>query len=103
MRVTRLTLDRQGELMARFTRSDDLQAAEFVGADLRNARFVSCDLSDAVVRGSDVLRVEIDSPWLFEGDTFLRVNGVDVLPLVDAELNRRFPGRGERFAKDPDG
>jgi uncharacterized damage-inducible protein DinB len=31
------------------------------------------------------------------------VNGVDVLPLVDAELNRRFPGRGERFAKDPDG
>jgi hypothetical protein len=88
--------------MARFTRSDDLAGAEFFGADLRNSRFVSCDLSGAVVRGSDVLRVEIDSPWLFEGDTFLRVNGVDVLPLVDAELNRRFPGRDQRFAQDPD-
>jgi hypothetical protein len=89
--------------MARFTRSDDLRGAEFYGADLREARFLSCDLSDVVVRGSDVMRVEIDSPWLFEGDTFLRVNGVDVLPLVDAELNRRYPGRGERFAQDPDG
>jgi DinB superfamily len=33
----------------------------------------------------------------------LLVNGVDVLPLVEAELNRRFPGRAERRAADPDG
>jgi hypothetical protein len=32
-----------------------------------------------------------------------RVNGVDVIPLVDAELNRRFPGRADRRAEDPDG
>jgi hypothetical protein len=25
--------------------------------------------------------------------SFLRVNGVDVIPLVEAELDRRFPGR----------
>ena len=55
------------------------------------------------MRGVEIQRLEIDSPWLFEGDTFLRVNGVDVLPLVDAELNRRFPGRAQRFAVDPDG
>jgi hypothetical protein len=31
------------------------------------------------------------------------VNGVDVIPLVEAELNRRFPGRADRRAGDPDG
>jgi hypothetical protein len=36
---------------------------------------------------------EIDSPWLFDGENSLLVNGVDALPLVDAELNRRFRGR----------
>jgi hypothetical protein len=89
--------------MATFTRSDELQGAEFVGADLRGARFVAADLSGVVMRGVEVRDAEIDSPWLFEGETFLRVNGVDVIPLVEAELNRRFPGRAERRAGDPDG
>src|SRR5258706_5962813 len=30
-------------------------------------------------------------------------NGVDVIPFVEAELNRRFPGRADRRAADPDG
>lgn len=88
--------------MATFTRSDELQGAEFVGADLRGARFVRSNLSGVVMRGVDVEGAEIDSPWLFDGG-FLRVNGVDVVPLVDAELNRRFPGRADRRAGDPDG
>ena len=33
----------------------------------------------------------------------MRVNGVDVIPFVEGELNRRFPGRAERRASDPDG
>jgi hypothetical protein len=86
-----------------FTRSDALQGAEFVDADLRGARFVRADLSGVVMRGVEVHRAEIDSPWLFEGESFLRVNGVDVLPFVEAELNRRFPGRADRRAGDPDG
>jgi hypothetical protein len=88
--------------MATFTRSDDLQGAEFIGANLRGARFVSASLSGVVMRGVDVQGAEIDSPWLFDGDSFLRVNGVDVIPLVEAELNRRFPGRADRRAGDPD-
>jgi hypothetical protein len=89
--------------MADVTRSADLQGAEFINADLRGARFVRADLSGVVMRGVQVQGAEIDAPWLFEGDTFLRVNGVDVIPLVDAELNRRFPGRADRHAGDPDG
>jgi hypothetical protein len=89
--------------MASFTRSDDLQGAEFIVTNLRGARFVGSDLSGVVMRGVQVEGTEIDAPWLFDGETFLRINGVDVIPLVDAELNRRFPGRAERRAGDPDG
>jgi len=89
--------------MATFTRSDDLQGAEFVEADLRGARFVGADLSGVVMRGVEVRDADIDAPWLSNGESFLRVNGVDVIPFVEAELNRRFPGRAERRAGDPDG
>ena len=89
--------------MARFTRSDDLQAAEFVEANLRGARFVSSDLSGVVMRGVDVPGADIDAPWLLDGESSLLVNGVDVAPFVEAELNRRFPGRADRRAADPDG
>lgn len=89
--------------MATFTRSDDLEGAEFVDADLRGARFVGADLSGVVMRGVDVAGLEIDAPWLSEDGNVLHVNGVDVVPLVEAELDRRFPGRAERRATDPDG
>jgi hypothetical protein len=89
--------------MATFTRSDELQGAEFVRADLRGARFVGADLSDVVMRAVEVSGADIDAPWLCEGESSLLVNGVDVAPLVEAELNRRFPGRADRRAGDLDG
>ena len=89
--------------MATFTGSDDLQGAEFVDADLRGARFVGSDLSGVVMRGVEVQRADIDAPWLPDGEGFFRVNGVDVIPFVEAELDRRFPGRAERRAEDPEG
>src|SRR5699024_7411756 len=64
---------------------------------------VGCDLSGVVVRGSELGGMELDSPWLLEGGHRLLVNGVDVVPLVDAELDRRFPGRELRLAADPEG
>jgi hypothetical protein len=89
--------------MVTFSRSDDLRGAEFVDADLSGARFVRADLAGVVMREVNVEGADIDAPWLSNGDSFLRVNGVDVIPLVEAELNRRFPGRAERRATDPDG
>lgn len=89
--------------MATFTRSDELQGAEFVDVDLQGARFVGADLSGVVMRGVQVSGADIDAPWLFDGESFFRVNGVDVAPFVEAELNRRFPGRADRRAGDPDG
>jgi len=89
--------------MATFTRSDDLQGADFVDADLRGARFVRSDLSGAVMRAVDVQGADIDAPWLLEDGGSLCVNGVDVAPLIEAELNRRFPGRADRRAAKPQG
>jgi hypothetical protein len=89
--------------MTTFNRSDDLQGAEFLDANLSGARFVGADLSGVVMRGVDLPGADIDAPWLSEGQSFLLVNGVDVVPLVEAELNRRFPGRSQRRARDPDG
>jgi DinB superfamily/Pentapeptide repeats (8 copies) len=89
--------------MSTFARSSDLRRAEFVGADLRGARFVEADLSGVVMRGVQVEGADIDAPFLFDGKSSLRVNGVDVVPLVEAELNRRFPGRADRRAADPAG
>jgi hypothetical protein len=89
--------------MAAFARSNDLRGAEFTGADLRGARFAEADLSGVVMRGVKAEGVDIDDPFLCDGGSFLRVNGVDVIPFVEAELNRRFPGRADRRAADPDG
>src|ERR1700677_586 len=88
--------------MITFTRSDELREAEFTGTDLTGARFVESNLSRVVMRAVDVQGADIDAPWL-DGEGSLRVNGRNVAPFVDAELNRRFPGRAGRQAADPDG
>lgn len=74
---------------------------EFIEQDLSGARFVRCFLPGAVIRGSDVTAMEIDGPHLHDGS--LWVNGVDVVPFVQAELNRRFPGRELKTATTPGG
>jgi DinB superfamily/Pentapeptide repeats (8 copies) len=88
--------------MTTFGDSDDLQGARFVGANLRGARFAESDLSGVVMRGVEMAQVDIDAPWLPHGG-FLRVNGVDVIAYVEAELDERFPGRAARRAGDPQG
>lgn len=75
---------------------------QFVERDLRGARFVECDLSQVVMRGVEIAGMDIDAPWLSAGPG-LRVNGVDVTPFVELELDRRFPGRNERRAHGPVG
>ena len=82
---------------------ESMRDRTFRNRSLRGSWFVSCDLGDVVVRGSEVAGMEIDSPWLLEGDGRLLVNGVNVVPFVDAELNRRFPGRELRAAQEPEG
>ncbi|WP_420111582.1 DinB family protein [Pseudactinotalea sp.] len=91
--------------MAEQRYSGDLRGARFTSANLHEARFSGSDLSGVIMRGVDIAGADIDAPWLLEGGGggTLLVNGVDVAPFVEAELNRRFPGRAERYASDPAG
>jgi hypothetical protein len=74
---------------------------EFTDQDLSGVRFARCLLRGAVIRGSDVTEMEIDDHDLYEGS--LWVNGVDVVPLVETEINRRFPGRELKTSTTTDG
>ena len=88
---------------ARFQYAERVAEGEqYVERDLHGARFIECDLSEVVMRGVEIAGMEIDAPWLSEG-LGLRVNGVDVTPLVEQELDRRFPGRSARRAESPAG
>lgn len=82
---------------------ESLRNRQFRGRSLRGSRFDDCDFSEVIIRGSDVSGMDLDSPWLLEPGGRLLVNGVDVAPLVDAELNHRFPGRALRRATEPEG
>jgi len=85
------------------TGESDEHAPTFIDRDLRGARFVRSDLSGTVMRGVDVAGADIDAPWLLDGVSSFHVNGIDVAPFVEAELNHRFPGRADRRAGDPEG
>jgi hypothetical protein len=73
-----------------------MAGARFHDVDLTGARFQMVDLSGAVIRGAALVDVEISGEV-----RDLRVNGVDVVPLVEAELNRRHPDRAKMAASDP--
>ncbi len=76
----------------------DLAGSEFVAADLSGARFRGADLTGVVMRGVDLVDVRID------GEIHnLVINGVDVAPLVAAELDRRDPERVKMRPDEPDG
>ena len=75
-----------------------LTGARFHDIDLTGARFDLVDLTGVTIRGSALVNVDISGE--IEN---LRVNGVDVVPLVEAELNRRYPDRAKMRPADADG
>ncbi len=72
---------------------------EIVGSqELKNVRIRDSDLSGAYLRGVNFSNVKIEDAWLFNTDISgeiggLKINGVEVAPLIDAELDRRHPER----------
>ncbi|HEX5919902.1 MAG TPA: DinB family protein [Nocardioides sp.] len=87
--------------MTTFSGADDFTGATFVRTSFKGATLRFSDVSGVTMRSVDVDGLDIDSHDLFMGS--LVVNGVDVVPLVDAELNRQFPGRELQKAQTPEG
>jgi hypothetical protein len=93
--------------MAEFVRADlhgsrfervDLAGAELRAVDLSGAVFRGVDLTGAVMRGVELVNAEI-----YGEIVNLTVNGVDIGPLVEAELDRRYPDRATMRPADPAG
>ena len=82
---------------SRFERVD-LTGAELSYVDLSRARFRDVDLTGVVMRGVELVDVQVDGEI-----HHLVVNGVDVAPLVEAELDRRDPDRARMRPTTPDG
>jgi uncharacterized damage-inducible protein DinB len=76
----------------------DLTGSEFERADMSGTRFTTVLLNGAMIRNSDfhqvVMRgVEIVDTTIDGEIHNLVINGVDVAPLVEAELDKRYPDR----------
>jgi len=90
-----------------FTKQD-LTGSVFEDVDLTRARFHDVDLAGADFRLMNLTGVRIRDALLVDMDISgqirnLRVNGIDVVPLVEAELNRRYPDRAKMTPPDADG
>jgi uncharacterized protein YjbI with pentapeptide repeats len=94
--------------MTDFT-EQDLTGSTFRQVDLSGSTFREVRLAGSVVRDADLSNLRVRASWLngvrmtgvevpdleIYGELGrLVVNGVDVVPLVEAELNRRMPERG---------
>lgn len=82
---------------SRFERVD-LTGAQFRAVDLVDARLHGVDLSGSVLRGVELVGVNIYGE--IENVT---INGVDIGPLINAELNKRYPERAGMRPADPAG
>ena len=83
--------------MADFT-GEDLAGSRFEKVDLTGALFHNVDLTGAVVRGALLVNVDISGEI-----QDVRINDVDVVPLIEAELDRRYPDRARMRPADADG
>jgi hypothetical protein len=96
----------------------DLNGARFERVSLRSASFSQVHLNDARLRRVDLTGAEVTSAKLHHvklhgvelydvditGDlNNVIVNGVDIAPLVEAELNRRDPERAKMSPDDVEG
>jgi len=76
----------------------EMARARFRNLDMTDARFEQVDLSGTVMRGVELFDVDISGEL---GN--LTINGVDIAPLIEAELDRRYPDRVKMRPRDPEG
>ena len=92
---------------ARFERVS-LRGATFSQVKLNDARMHRVDFTGAQIRGALFNETRMSGIELVDVDIYgelqnVVVNGVDIAPLVDAELNRRMPERARMRPNDSDG
>jgi len=84
--------------VTRYVATDEFQGAEFVDVNMSRTVFREVDLSDTRMYG--VLLTDADIDGDIRG---LRVNVVEVAPMIEAELDRRYPERAKLHTETADG
>jgi len=79
-------------------RDQDLSGSRFERVYLRDVTFSSVLFQNVRMKGVDLVDVDISADL-----RNVVINGVDVAPLVEAELDRRMPERVKMRPDDPDG
>jgi hypothetical protein len=68
------------------------------GGDFSNKKLRNVDFSNTKIVGANMVNAS------FDGEIFgLKINGIEVQPLITQELERRYPERKELFTTTPDG
>jgi hypothetical protein len=103
--------------MTTFGPDDDLRGATFERVRLHGATFRESNFSEATFYDVSFQGATLREAWFaearlrgvsfedasIEGDVEgLVINGVEIAPLIEAELDRRHPGRAQLRSSDPD-
>jgi hypothetical protein len=86
----------------------DLKGSLFEWTDLSDSRFNAASLSGVRIRATDLHNVVMTGVELWNVSIYgeienVTVNGVDIGPLVEAELNKKYPDRAKMRPTDPAG
>jgi hypothetical protein len=87
--------------MTTYSGTNEFEGATFIRTSFKGATLRSSDVSGVTMRSVELGGLDVDSHDLSFGT--LIVNGIDVVPLVEAELDRRFPGRELQRSQTPEG
>lgn len=84
-------------------RRSSFEKVSFNGASMRAVDLSGVDIRGAEFRGANLRGVELVDVEVSGEVRNVVVNGVDIAPLIDAELKRQDPDRAKMRPSDPDG
>jgi hypothetical protein len=103
-----MTESGEQDLMGAYFEGVNLRGATFTRVSLEGAKVHMVDLTGSDIRAAEVSNCRMRGVELIDVDIYgelqnVTINGVDIAPLVEAELNRRMPDRAKMRPDDSDG
>jgi DinB superfamily/Pentapeptide repeats (8 copies) len=103
-----MTESGEQDLMGAYFEGVNLRGATFTRVSLEGAKVHMADLTGSDIRAAEISNCRMRGVELIDVDIYgelqnVTINGVDIAPLVEEELNRRMPDRAKMRPDDPDG
>jgi hypothetical protein len=103
-----MTESGEQDLMGVYFEGVNLRGATFTRVSVDGAKVHMIDLTGSDIRAAEVSNCRMRGVELIDVDIYgelqnVTINGVDIAPLVEAELNRRMPDRAKMRPDDSDG